>query len=667
MRITAKLAYSQLKTNRSRTLWTLTGIMLSTALITAVCTFAASGNALLVNTFGEGSGYGGYGKSFMGLLLVPAIFFCFIIVSMSVVVVSNIFRVSANERTVQFGILKSVGAARKQIMETVMYESIFVSAAGIPAGVILGLILAFGGISVANHYLDELNSLVHMMMTEITLTVELVVTWQALLAALLISFLTVLFSAWLPAKKASNISAIDSIRSAGEYKLEVKKLRTNPLVQRLFGFEGTLAVKNMKRNRRVFRATVISLTVGTVLLVTLASLSQQAKKLEDIMSHDVDATIVAEYTSAYSTKINQATGREETVIEHPIHSKTGNEMAERLRAFGNTKTFGIGDDMETYDAVLSEEQISIPMKNALSLPEGQKSYELSVEIITVDEKNYELLCKQAKVPLGSNILLNHYSYNDNGTEVSIVPFLLEGKSVRLFKADGSVHEILVHGVLTEEEIPKEFFYPNTRKVRLVVAEAYSRGYTCYSDPVDLEEFTSYANRVMEEMFPNQGKESYMEAGFNTRVYKIDDYVRVMNMAIVVSLIFMYSFAALLMLIGLTSIISTMSTNVLMRSREFAVLRSVGMTPEGLWRMLKLESILCALKALFYGLPIAILLTYGINLPVRKLFPIPYELPWLAMIFCVGVVFLVTWASARCAARRLRNRNIIETIRAESGR
>lgn len=665
MRITAKLAYSQIKENRSRSMWTLTGIALSTALITAVCSFAASANLMLTGVFGKG--YGEYKQSFAGLLLIPAVFFCLIIVSMSVVVVSNVFRVSANERTVQFGILKSVGAAKKQIMETIMYESLFVSAIGVPIGIVIGLFLTYGGVSVANHYLDELNSLVHMMMTEITLKVDFVISWQALITAAAISFSSVLFSAWLPAKKAAKITAIDSIRSAGEVKLEAKQLHASPLVQKLFGFEGILAVKNMKRSRRVFRATVISLTVGIVLFINLYSLSMQAEKLEDMMAISADASVITSYTSVYSTQINEAANREEYIIERPLHSKVGNEMVERLRKFGNTKTFGIGDDMQSYNAVMPAEHITPQMADALMLSKEQQSYELSVEIITVDDENYASLCRKAGVPLGSNILLNYYSCNDNGKEVELVPYILEGKSVQLIKGDGSMHEIMVHGVLLKEEMPKEFFYPNTREVRLIVPEAEVRSYDCYSDPADLEGFIEYANTVVDEMFPNDEDAAYMEAGFNTRVYETDDYMRVMNMAIVVALIFMYSFVALLTLIGLTNVISTVSANVLMRSREFAVLQSVGMTPEGLKKMLILESILCSFKALLFGIPIAIAFTYLINLPIRKLYPIPYELPWLAVLLCACAVFLITYSTTKCAAYRLRNQNIIEAIRSEGGR
>lgn len=246
MKLTAKLAYNQIKINRSRTMWTLIGVVLSTALITAVCSFAASGNALVVDLLGEG--YGGYSGRFATLLLIPAGILSAIIVSMAVVVISNAFRVSAGERLAQFGMLKSVGATKRQIMSTVMYESILLSAAGIPVGIIVGLIISFTGVQVANYYLGELNSLIHIMMNEMTIVVDFVIAWQAVIAAVLISFFTVLFSAWLPARKAARIAAIDSIRGTGEVNIEAKQIRTNRLVEKIFGFEGTLAAKNMKRN-----------------------------------------------------------------------------------------------------------------------------------------------------------------------------------------------------------------------------------------------------------------------------------------------------------------------------------------------------------------------------------------------------------------------------------
>lgn len=225
----------------------------------------------------------------------------------------------------------------------------------------------------------------------------------------------------------------------------------------------------------------------------------------------------------------------------------------------------------------------------------------------------------------------------------------------------------IQGILTQEEMPKELFYPNKGLVRLIVPQAQVRTYAWYTAPSDIDGFIAYANDVMKDFFPEKEGSNYMDAGFSTRVYRIDDYIKVMNIAIVLISVFMYSFVGLLLLIGFTNVVSTMSTNVMLRSREFAVLRSVGMTPEGLKQMLKLENLICSFKSLSLGLPVGILLTYFINLPIRSNFPIPYEFPWLSVLLCVLSVILITLSTGKYAVIKLQKQNIIETIRSESAR
>lgn len=664
MRITAKLACSQLKINRLRTLGSLAAIALSTALMTAVCSFVASGNAMLVGLLG--SDYGAYGQSYMGLLLVPAILFSIIIITMSVVVISNVFRISANERMAQFGILKCVGATGKQISSTVLYESIFLSAVGIPAGMILGLCLTFVGIHIANVFLNDLNDLTNIMINDIHLSLAFVFSGQALLIAAMICFLTVLFSAWWPGHRAAKVPAIDSVRGVGTIKVRKTKMRTNPIVQKLFGFEGVLASINIQRNRQNFRTTVSALTVGVILFIALGALSQQANQLEAYMQPAVDETVISEYSSDRIWQTNDKTGRDESVYLCPITSDVGNIVAERLREYDGKSIFGAGADLETYHTVLPAAFLSEQMTRVLPNTE-QDTYELPVEIITLDEYHYQALCKKAGVSTGATILLNHYSYNDSGTEVHFTPYLSNLQSVKLIKADGSQSELTIDGVVTQEDIPKELLYFNTNPVRLVVQQAEVRNYSWYSTPEDESDFITYANSVLAEMFSVNESSDHMDEGFKIRVYKIDDFTKVMNIAIMLVSVFMYSFVALLMLIGFTNIVSTMSTNVLMRAHDFAVLQSVGMTMDGVKRMLALESILCSLKALLVGLPVGIGITFLVNLPIRSMYPIPYKFPWLSVLLCVLGVFGITWGTTLSAAHKLRKQNIIETIRTQNGR
>lgn len=660
MKITGKLALSQLKINRSRTLWTLLAISLSEALLAAVCSFVASGNAMLLDLFGPG--YGDYGERYVSLLMIPAIIFALLIIAMSVTVISNVFRISAQERISQFGVLKCTGATQKQITRTVMSEGLWLSAAAIPAGICAGLLLALGGVKIVNLFLDDLNDLARLMINDIDLTVHFVLSWQAILVSALLCLLTVMYSAWRPAHKAAKVPAIVCIHGETSQATGKAKHGDSRLVKRLFGFEGVLAQRNLKRNRKGFRATVISLSVGVILFVALGGLVGQSEGIQDYMKININETVISDYSSGYSEKTNKTTGRNEIKYLKPIDSSLCDKVAEKLSGYGDTEVFGMGTDLDTYYTEVQNSLINADVRSQLKSRKGQS--EMSVEIITLDSKNYARICKTAGVPVGSAILLNRYSYNDFGHQKTVKTFTSPVSSLELKKADGTTKTVKIAGTLAASQLPAELIYPNTGVVRLVVPEAQVRGMSWYSTPEDKAAFTNYSNKLLAQTFNSKTGASYMEEGFSTRTYETNDYVKVMNLALSLVLIFMYGFVILLMLIGLTNVISTLSTNVMMRAREFAVLRSVGMTPESLRSMLNFESILCSLKALAIGIPVGLAITVAINLPIRSMFPVAYTLPWLSLILCVLVVFLITWGTVRYAVHKLDRQNIIETIRSE---
>ncbi|MDR2770751.1 MAG: FtsX-like permease family protein, partial [Clostridiales Family XIII bacterium] len=153
MKLTARLAYSQLKINRKRTIWTLAGIALSAAMLTAVCGFVASARLAVKTAFGIDS----YSAALTAAMTALGLLLGAIIVFASVIVASNAFRVSAGERTRQFGILKSVGATKRQIAQMIVYEGMFLSAIAIPVGWVLGLFVEFAGTLVVTDLLNMLN------------------------------------------------------------------------------------------------------------------------------------------------------------------------------------------------------------------------------------------------------------------------------------------------------------------------------------------------------------------------------------------------------------------------------------------------------------------------------------------------------------------------------
>ena len=286
MKLTAKLAYSQLTTNKKRTIWTLLGIVLATAMITAVFGFAASAAVAITDLMGDMYVSDAYYTTIYGMGSVLS----FVIVTVSVVVVSNAFRVSAGERLTQFGILKSVGATKRQIAETVVYEGVLLSAIGIPLGIATGFFVQLAGVNIANHMLADLNAF----QTDDTLIVfGFVFAWQTVLVSVFMAFITVLLSAWLPARKAAKIAAVDAIRGVDDIKIRAKQVHSNWLVGKLFGFEGQLASKSLKRSRRNFRATVVSLTISMVLYIAASSFGTQLFQMTNLVFALIEGDVTA--------------------------------------------------------------------------------------------------------------------------------------------------------------------------------------------------------------------------------------------------------------------------------------------------------------------------------------------------------------------------------------
>lgn len=662
MNILWSFALKQLKRKKGRTVITATAIALSAALLTAVVNFVASGRTMLVNFLGKD--YGLYGGAYMMILLVPAVFLAALIIAMSVIVVSNAFRMSANERVAQFGTLKCVGATKKQIYQTIMYECALLCAFAIPIGVLAGYLLSFLGIGIVNLYMEELNVLVRSMMKQVNFSLSFVFSPTALLVSAVISLATALFAAMLPARKAMRISALDCLRNGGETDTSGYK-RTRITIDAKGKAEYQLARKNVSSYRKRMHSAVKAFSISIMLFITLSGLQEIAGGIQDYITMDYGYAVIADYTSNFKNTVNPKTGRRQQECAFPISAKTAEEITEKLREYEETDIYGNGQDYTTYVALLSEQDLTEEMRKALADDNDGEPSEmiLEVERIILDDRHYGELCAQAGIAYGGTILLNEYRYNDNGDERQIAPLSSTVTALHLEKVDGSGDTIPIDAVLTLEEIPKQLLYPNTNPIRLIVPSAGMtvRGYNWMANPADEDGFMAYAKDVLESYFPQNGLD-YGEAGYTSRVFGAQDFARIMNIAIILAAVFLYAFVFLLGLIGVLNVVSTVSFQIKLRAREFAVLQSVGMPSESVRKMLTMESILCAGKALVVGLPIGTVIVLLMARCVKMLFPIPFHMPWTAIMITILLSFLVMWTTVRISASALKKQNIIETIR-----
>jgi len=651
MKLTTKLAYSQLMQKRKRTIWTLLGIVLSTAMITAVFGFAASGLDAITEVMGDMVVRDNYYYTIYSIGVILSL----IIVAVSVIVVSNAFRVSAGERLAQFGILKSVGATKRQIAATVVREGVLLSVIGVPLGIAAGLLVQLIGVGIANQIIAGLNNA----LDNSDLLFSFVFAWQGVLISVGLSFFTVLLSAWLPARKAAKVPAINAIRGVDEVKLKAKQVRSNWFVRKLFGFEGELASKSLKRSKRNMRATVVSLTVSIVLFIAASSFGSQLFRMTNLVFAVMDADVLASFSSSRHTIF----GDDGEILEErfvSMNTEEAENITAIMRQFPETSVFGVGGNSLSYfvpQETLQYTPAFVRYLNQSSWLLDINDIYVPVTLLTVDAENYAELARRAGVPLGSNILINHVRTQASGNWEEFAPLVFTGQGLSIQNLDGDIIYLPLHGELRGLDVPNEIVNASRFYVNIIVPEVDAHFYFWAAQTSDPHGFTEYTRDFLWDMLPQ-----YDDIGANAHVFNAvaeDDAMRSLFHLIMTAV---YGFVGMLTLIGLTNVISTISTNVRSRSREFAVLQSVGMTHGGLRNMLNLESIFASVKSLFYGLPLGIGASYLIYLGIMESVRFEFEFPWLAVIQCVVAVFAITWVTMRFAVSRLKSGSIVESIR-----
>jgi putative ABC transport system permease protein len=568
---------------------------------------------------------------------------------------SNAFRVSAGERTKQFGILKSVGATSKQIRSTVINEGWLLAIAGIPLGIMVGLGVEAIGCVIANYCLAPLSEV-----GEIAIKMNFKAPWWVIVFAALLAFATIFLSAYLPARKAAKIPAIDAIRGSGEVKLKAKKVRTAGAVRKIFGVEGELAQKSMKRSRRSYRATVIALSSSVILFLVGTSLGQSVKVSVNMIYPNIEATATAQITASTSTDM------EGNIVE-PVKltdTATARTLTEKFKQFDPTAPIKmLGENSGNSVFTVEAKNIFTPQSYENLTKDDDLAvddYIITFKYIILDDAFYESVCKQAGVQKGENILLNQVLDRVDGKRALFSPCRsgINAIEVTGTNDDNSVFTEIVpiDGQLTE--LPPELLFLTSPYSVCVVTP--NKSMTSVQWLVNVEDSAGFAEFAKATLKNTLKVEQTGLYNYNATDVKV--LLAAQNGLANLIMIFVYGFIAMLTLIGLTNVISTISTNIRLRKREFAVLESMGMTEKGIKRMISYESLICGLRSLFFGLVLGLAASYFIYNRITDVLLFPYSFPYVPVIAAVITVFLVTFITMRFSAMRVSKGNIIEGIR-----
>ncbi|NLJ89442.1 MAG: ABC transporter permease [Clostridiales bacterium] len=593
-----------------------------------------------------------------------AIIILLLIMVGSISLIHNAFSISISERKKQFGLLSSVGATKKQLVNSIVFEAFFIGSIGIPLGIGSGIL----GIGVTLYFLRD--NFIRMFGESIPVEPTLHVSIPSVIAAFIISFITILISAYLPAIKAKKTSTLDAIRQSSDIKLTSKKVKTSKLTRKLFGIEGDLALKNLKRNKKRYRSTVLSLFLSVLLFISASAFSMY---LTDSVSNVYDDY---NYDIAYHLY-----NTEELTTEHKdVFNKINN-----LDSITDGTIIRNGFALTYIKKDLVNESYYNDQVKYEYIEDGQ-DLDITTSIYTLDHKSFENYVKDL------NLDLDKYQDPKNLTAIAIDKQHFFDNNEQRYKNTSILRDHKETSFIVSTYYGERENFEVTLQVGDFVdrsplgvdkAAYYNRMILIFDEQVIQEAILKYPESNIKELhwsdmysmyfLSNNPTSSVTEidkilsdvALDNGAIENIDDQVKEYRNIITIINVFAYGFIVLMSLITIANVFNTITTNINLRRREFAMLKSVGMTSKGFNKMLNFECLFYGIKALLYGLPTSIFVTYMIYLVITQGVTTSFYLPIESIIISIICVFLVVFISMMYSMRKVRQENILDALKNEN--
>lgn len=623
----------------------------------------------------------------------------------SISLIYNSFSISISERIRQFGIMRSIGASNRQIRRMVLFEAFLLAIIGIVLGIIVGCV----GIGVTLAWVQ--NNFIVNITNKVGLGLRLVISPLPILIAVLICLVTTIVAAYIPAYKAIHKSAIEAIRQSDEIIIKPNEVKTSKLTQKLFGFAGVMATKNFKRNKRKYRSTILSLALSVILFISAASLTQYVSRMLLIQSSN---------DHKMNVMYNVYTDEQENVDQRFNMIKA---IPEIQNIAITQKIFDVVYIQRNY--IASEYWTA---ENQQYLRRIKDAVGVNVELIFVDDDTFHNLCKQNKIDSSSyfdetnpkGLLYNHviqqFIREDKAIARDVSVIDTDANNVPMFVRE--YKEIEGYASLHEPYIKdgKQYylFYPieyieemkgyenlDLRKAKLYPVEEIDIDIPLVAGAQIKENLFTLSRNTMQLIYPRSmattlfenTDTSYIqrlsnpEIGIQTdnhasvaqqlekiqkdngwsadRIYDFDRDRQNNRMFILVINVFSYGFILLIGVISIANVFNTISTNIILRRKEFAMLRSVGMSEKGFQRMLNYECLIYGGRSLAIGLPISFIFSFFIHYVINQMVQVDYFIPYISVLFAIAMVFVVVFITMLYTTRKIRRNNVIEELRIEN--
>ncbi|MFL0247668.1 ABC transporter permease [Candidatus Clostridium stratigraminis] len=584
-----------------------------------------------------------------------------VVVIVTIAVIYNAFQISVVERIKEFGLLRAIGATPKQIRNIVFKEASIIAGIGIPIGLIFGIIAIYG----------------------ISITFKLIggssgnfivpnVSFGIMLLSFVVGLLSIYVSALVPALFAGRISPLVAISSRNSIRKEKIKRRNNPLIKKLLGFEGELAFKNIKRNRKRYRITVFSIVISVALFITFKYFTDIAL----VMNADTNESTNINYSILLSSKAQETA---ESIDSNLMNNIKELNSVDRVYKQYNTTSFEAAIDKSK--EVKDVKEIGSVYKDITY--KGDEKTELDASMMIYDNDALEISKKyiqSGNIDIGKInnengvIVINKnqvYNGKTNKSYIGAVTEIKAGDEILLQNVDrlsgdnekfGNKEVNKVKVIATLKEDPFNF-NGNISGLKIITTEEVAKKLVG-PNSISLTGINIIIKDVNNEASATSELENAIKASPSLNLINHIDVNNNSKSSILMIQILLYGFVVVVSLIGSVNIVNTITTNIILRRREFATLKSIGLTQKGLSKMIVIEGLLYGFMGSFYGCLTGMSLSYLLFKSMHGIREFSYMPPIKAMIISVVFALLIGYLSVLSPLRRINKDNLIDTIREE---
>ncbi len=571
-----------------------------------------------------------FSDSTFSMLLSIAEVVIFIIIFTSVFCIRNSFAISTTEKMRMYGMLSSVGATKKQIKKSVLTEGFILGLIAIPIGIICGIIAVFVLLKIVNLLLGEylFNNIDGMVFK---------VSFIAIIISIILGFVTIYFSAISSAKKASKVSPIDNLRNTNDIKMNSKKLKYPKLIKKVFKTGGVLAYKNLKRSKKKYRTTVVSLTVSIFVFISMFAFINEGFKQSGNYYQDYDYNYRITFNKNNSKeKINEIRNLDSVNASYLVYYAKSSILIDDISKINPKESLEC-----EYD------------KNDKCI----KKY-ARLNIILLDDSTFKSYVKRVKGNYDhlkdKGILTDMDRFYDNKSKKEYEDRIYTYKSGDTITSKLNGNNISVGVGMISNIMPYGFENVYSNGGYIVLNNKYFNNIDYYGcdlmiDSLNTEQLTNDILNIDSEL----------------NYYDMDEEAKAEKSIVIVISIFLYGFIGVITLIGVTNIFNTITSNMELRQKEFAMLKSVGMTKKEFNHMINLETLFYSSKSLIYGSILGIIGSYFVHRAFDGKLDTQFVLPYKAILICVLFVFIVVYMIMKYSINKINRQNMIETIRKEN--